>query len=380
VRLAAQLSERRGEIKDAVQRRVFAISAPATMDKPEYEQGLRAAISDALDYAIDSVETGEEKAPPIPATLLTQARLAARNGVDLDAVLRRYVAGNAIFADFLLEEAEGSDFLVDAALKRLMRSQSVLVDRLLTAICEEHKREAASRLHTAEQRRRDRVQRLLDGELLDGSDLAYDLDASHLAVVASGAGAADALRIAARALDRRPLIVAQDKQVVWAWFGGRARTEPDDVQRVLASNLSDVTAFATGESANGRSGWRQTHLQAQAALPFARRRPGHLVRYAEVALAASLRRDDLVTTSLDELFMAPLEGDADDGTLLEALRAFFASDRRVSSTAAKLKVSRPTVSKRLQVVEARLGRPIHAISVELEIALRLRDFERPTTT
>ena len=55
-----------------------------------------------LGYAVEVIESGERHAPAIPAAVLASARLAARSGVALDAVLRRYSAGNTLCADVLL--------------------------------------------------------------------------------------------------------------------------------------------------------------------------------------------------------------------------------------------------------------------------------------
>ena len=73
--------------------------------------------------------------------LLAQARLDARDGVPLDTVLRRYFAGNAVFGDFLVEEAERAE-VPSSALRRLLAAQATLVDRLLAAVSAEHAREA----------------------------------------------------------------------------------------------------------------------------------------------------------------------------------------------------------------------------------------------
>ena len=48
---------------------------------------------------------GARREAPVPVALLAQARLAARVGVSLDAVLRRYFAGYTLLGDFLIEEA-----------------------------------------------------------------------------------------------------------------------------------------------------------------------------------------------------------------------------------------------------------------------------------
>ena len=96
------------------------------------------------------------------------------------------------------------------------------------------------------------------------------------------------------------------------------------------------------------------------------------MRYAEVALLASMLRDDLLVSSLEEIYLAPLARERDGGVVARAtLRAYFATERNVSSAAAVLGVSRQAVGRRLKAIEQRLGRPLNECAVEIEAALRL---------
>jgi DNA-binding PucR family transcriptional regulator len=91
--------------------------------------------------------------------------------------------------------------------------------------------------------------------------------------------------------------------------------------------------------------------------------------------------DDLLTTSLRRLYLAPLSDERDGGAVLrETLRAYFAADRNGASAAAALRVTRQTVNNRLRVIEERLERPLSACATELEAALRLDDLgDAPVT-
>ncbi|HEY4778047.1 MAG TPA: helix-turn-helix domain-containing protein, partial [Solirubrobacterales bacterium] len=129
-----------------------------------------------------------------------------------------------------------------------------------------------------------------------------------------------------------------------------------------------------GEPGEGPSGWRFSHRQAKAALPIAERRGQAVLRYADVALLASILRDDLVATSLHQLYLEPLERARDGGRVgRETLRAYFASGRNISSTAAALGVDRRTVTNRIRAIEDLFGRPLGDFATELETALRLDD-------
>lgn len=370
--LAERLRERLPEIQAAVTTRVYSISDPREVSDPAYVQGLNAALAAAVEHRLDVLEAGERQAPPVPDALLAQARLDARDGVPLDTVLRRYVAGNALFGDFLVEEAERAD-VPSSALRRLLGAQATLGDRLIAAVSEEHARAAQSRPTSAADRRRECVKSLLAGELVDHSELGYDLDAHHLALMAKGAGAEEPMRRLAKALDRRLLIVQREEESKWAcWLGGMRPLEMEKALGALADTIPDGVFVTLGEPAEGLSGWRFSHLQAKAALPVAERRGQRVLRYADVALLTAIARDDLTARSLHQLYLAPLEQARDRGKVArETLRAYFAAERNVSSTAAVLGVDRRTVRNRLGAVEALLGRPLKDVAADLEIALRL---------
>ncbi len=370
--LRTRLESRRTEIEQAALTRVYAISDPADVADPEYTEGLRTAVSAALDYGLATVERGEQGAPPIPPVLLSQARIAARSGVSLDTVLRRYFAGYTLLGDFLIEEAEQHGALGGTALKSLLRAQAALFDRVLAAVSEEHRREGESRIDTTEQRRAERVKRLLEGELVDTSELNYELDACHLGVIGAGPTAAETMREIASRLDRRLLLVRQPRGIVWAWLGSRRRLDPTELELFAAASKPAQLVLAIGEPGHGLGGWRFTHRQARAALPIALRGDASHVRYADVALRASILHDEILTTSLRELYLVPLEAEKDGGLALrETLRAYFAAGRNASSAASALGVSRQTIGSRLRTVEERIGRNLDGCATEIEIALQM---------
>ena len=79
-------------------------------------------------------------------------------------------------------------------LRRLLGAQATLGDRALAAVSAEYAREVRNRPSSASERRRECVKSLLAGELVDHSDLGYDLDAHHLALMAKGEGAHETMR------------------------------------------------------------------------------------------------------------------------------------------------------------------------------------------
>jgi DNA-binding PucR family transcriptional regulator len=370
--IADRLRSRLPELEQAVATRVYAISDPREVADPGYLQGLSEAMAAAIEYRLEVLEAGERQAPAVPAALLAQARLEARDGVALDTVLRRYFAGNALFGDFLVEEAERAE-VPSAELRPLLAAQAIFVDRLVAAVSEEHAREARSRPRSAAERRREVVKALLAGELVDQSELGYDLAAHHLALIAKGEGAGELMRGVAAALDRRLLAVQREEEpIVAAWLGGLRPLVAEEAVSAITAAAPERVVVSVGEPAEGLAGWRFSHQQAKAALPIAERRGEAVLRYADVAVLAAIARDDLLATSLRRLYLEPLERMRDGGkTARETLRAYFDAERNISSTAAALGVDRRTVRNRLRGIEQQLGRPLTGSLADLEIALRL---------
>ena len=218
------LQSRRPEIEEIALARTYDVSDPARVKDPEYVAGLRAAVSAALEYGFAGIEHGEERAGPAPAALLVQAQHAARSGVDLETVLRRYIAGYALLGDFIMQAVEDGDLALEAVdLRRIWRIQATLLGRLIAAVTAEYKGEAEGGLRNADARRADQVRKLLAGQFLESDELHYEFDAWHVGVIAGGPRAEGALRDLAAKLDRRLLLVCPGAGTFWAWLGGRGK-------------------------------------------------------------------------------------------------------------------------------------------------------------
>lgn len=341
----------------------------------EYAQGLRAAVGAGVEYGIEGLERSEQQPPFVPDALLAQARLAARSGVGLDTVLRRYVAGHALLGDFLVQEAEGH--IAPGELKQLLRRLALALDVLLAAVTASYGMEQRRHRRTAEQRRTELVERLLAGEPLDASELGYEMEGWHLGLVVRGSGMGHALTLLARDLDARLLVVAREEEIGWAWIGGRVAFNPADVCRAAAAIWPQRAVLAVGEPGEGPAGWRLSHHQARAALPVAWRGPEPLVRYADVAMLAATLQDQVLATSLRQLYLDPLKAERDGGAaLIETLSAYFEAEQNVSSAASILGVDRRTVSNRLRTTEALVGSALEMCMSDLQMALRLDELER----
>lgn len=373
--LHERLDARRSELEQAALARIIAIADPARAPDPAYASGLRAALTAALDYGFAAIAAPEREPEPVPVALLVQARLAARNGVSLDSALRRYSAGHTLLADGLLQEAAALG-LGAAELQTALRALAARYERVVAAVSEEYEHEAAAEPRGAERRRYALLCRLLAGEPLDATSLGYEFDAHHLALVASGEAAAQALVRLGERFDRRLLLAEPDTQLAWAWLGGRRPFAREELDFVSNYPWPEGCSVACSEAGQGLAGWRLSHRQAAAALSVAQRVAEPLVHYGDAALLAALLQDDLLFASLHRAYLAPLQSERDDGATAKAtLRAYFGAARNISSAAAALGVNRRTVASRLAVVEERLGRPIDAVATELEVALRLDALE-----
>jgi hypothetical protein len=373
--LASRLRARFPELEAKLAALIDGISKPDEVPDPIYLDSLHGVRTAFLEYAVDVIEFGERRAPDVPPALRAGARLAARSGVALDTLLRRYSAGNAFIGDALLEEAEHAE-VPPSALRRLLHRQATLFGHLLEAASEEHVREAKNRPTASGAWRHAYIEGLLVGRMPNrGVELDYDLDGHHVGLMARGEGAHEVMRELAKTLDRRLLAGRLEEEPVWAcWLGGRSPLEAEQALQALGEVALDQMVVAVGEPGEGLSGWRLSHRQAKAALPIAQRRGQHIVRYADVAVLASILRDDLGTISLRQLYLEPLESGRDGGKVArETLRAYFATERNISSTAAALGVDRRTVTNRIRAIEELFGRPLSDFATDLETALRLAD-------
>jgi hypothetical protein len=375
-RLLAGIRSRRQEIEKAVLGRVHAIG-PGGSGDPEYLDGLRLATEAAIDHTIQALEDRLGPDLPVPSPLLSQARLAARRRVPLDVILRRYLAGSAVLGDFLMEEAERQTVSAGTA-RRVLRLQATTTDQAVAVIGATYLTEAtAIRPRSNDERRAELVGRLLDGELIDPAPLNYAFDRWHLAIVIRGLAEARDIDDVIAVFDVSRLAIAPAKDSLWLWLGARDRLDPRRIEDAVKSRLPGDDCIAIGEPAEGQTGWRLTHEQAQAALTVAIRRSGATVRYADVALLATAVQDDLLATSLHRLYMDPLAEERDGGALLRnTLRAYFAAEQNISSAGAVLGVDRRTVSSRLRAIEARIDSSLDKCAGDLQVALKLEELSQ----
>jgi hypothetical protein len=372
--VAERLRGRKGEAVSGLLARLSQIAGDDQGSDHEYLENQRLAVAAALDYLISSVEMAEDRWPPVPPVLVTQARLAACNGVGLDTVLRRYFAGFTLFAGYVLQEAEEVSRRTGISLHRFMQLQTAQFDQFVTTICEEYTSEREKWLRSSSRRQAEQVEQLLYGESVDPSSLPIEFSCWHVGLLARGSQAAEALQDAASTLDLRLFLVRPGNGILWGWLQSQRPPDLPEIHEELKRNAPESAVIAIGEAGEGLPGWRGTHQQARACLPVAVKGNDRVVRYSQVGLIAALMQDELLIASLRQRYLHPLADGREGGNLLrETLRAYLTAERNVSSTAAALGISRSTVNNRLRTIEKRLGQPLGACILQLEAALQLEE-------
>jgi hypothetical protein len=267
--------------------------------------------------------------------------------------------------------------LLSHALEYLCVIQEELLEQFRAVVEEEQGHEPVKR--TLEQVRGELVYGLLlgDASLAEIDRLGYKLeDAWHLGIVATGAGAVHALKGCGVRLGRELLLVPHGRQV-WAWLGGSCQVEPTDVQQVISKDGHAEVSLACGEPSEGIDGWRLTHHQARAARRVAVYNRQRLTWYANGPLLAAALRDETLSKSLRQKYIAPLASLQNEGEeMRRTLRAYIDADCSSTSAESILQVRRHTVARRVRAAEQRIGRTIRDCLPELDVALRLEEIDK----
>lgn len=371
---AKRLRARREEICDAVIHRALSVAPPTGKELPGYVEALRRAIPEAVEYAFEVVELGEERVGPIPPAIPAQAGSSARSNVGLEVVMRRYAAGYSTLSDFLHQEIRAVGVDGGSAYAVLQRELTALFDRFVVEVSEAYHREEARAVPSPHERSLERIRRLMAGDLVDPDPLDYPLDGFHLAVIVTDSDAKVKAGELARALDRRLLRGEPSEGRCAIWLGGSRPLCLKEVDSVVRATVTVPGRVAIGEEGEGLAGWRRTMRQAEAADLVALHGVEVPVRYRDVALLAAALRDPDLSHFLLETYVLPLRGDRME--LTQTLIMFLQLNGNASSAAAALGVTRHTVTSRIRIAEERLGRKLEDCAAALETALSLAGLQR----
>ena len=373
VELAARLRSRRQEIEKTVLHRIQSLTDPVGSEDPTYVVGLQRTVTEAVSYGLEGIEKGSASRLPIPIETARQARRAAREGVRLDTVLRRYAAGNKTLEEFAIAEAEG---MPSRLLCQILSDQGPHVDLMMESVAAEYRDEHEQAGRSSAQREGDRIIQLLEGEIaVPPVDLDYDFDSWHVGMIFIGYEGEKTARALARRAGCRSLIVVRDGDTVWVWLASTRSFDMMELARLLSEGMPKGVSVAIGDPRRGLGGWHQSFREAQAALQVMLRRPQPITRCRDVILESAMLRDPYLATSMIETYLAPLdEGRSDSGDVLRrTLRAYFAANRNIASAASALNVARQTVERHLRRIEERLGQPIDICNAQLQVALSLEE-------
>jgi len=379
LKLAERLRGRRWEIEGLILARVRAGLEPSEAEDGSSLAGLRAAVAELVEDVVVGVEGDDRLAEPLPAACAAQVQKAARHGVSLEALLRRYAAVERVITQAILE---GGESLPPQGVRRVLRARDAQMDRYMAGIASEHEVELARLRQLPAKRLGEQVERLLsEASYVDPSDLGYEFEGWHLGLVGGGAEAEEVLRAIVSGAGHDRLVVPRRDGTVWAWIAAWRPIGVAELRRFAARHASSRSRLAVGESRRGLEGWRLTHAEARVALPVALRRPQLLTRGSEVLLLAAVLRDRSLARALHDNYIAPLDKRGNPGaTLRQTLSAYFAADGNAAAAGAALKVTRQTVQRRLRRVESSLGRVLHTCRAEVEVALLLEQLENADRT
>jgi PucR C-terminal helix-turn-helix domain/GGDEF-like domain len=368
--LVGRLSAQRPEIEQAILGRIRRSSEPAGVEDPAYIAGLQSAVAASLSYGFEAIKNGGNWIGPIPSETGAQARRAARDGVRLDTIMRRYAAGNKALEEFILIEA---DDIPTRVLGQILTGLGPLLDRLMDSATAEYLDELDHARRTPVQREAERIVDLLESNSLTSPvDLGYDFDLWHVGMILRGRNGEAAARAVADRSTGRSLRIIRDSETVWAWLASGHQPDRKKLEQSIVESAPAGLSLALGEARTGLTGWRLTHREAQIALQVMLKKSQKLTRGREAVLRAGVLRDDTLVRSLLDGYLVPLEDDGkSDRVLIETLRAYFSTGGNAAAAACQMGVQRHTVQRRIRTVEERLGQFLHTCYAELYVALQI---------
>jgi PucR C-terminal helix-turn-helix domain/GGDEF-like domain len=371
VAIAAGLAAKRPEIERIANDAIGRVEPPVPVDsQSEYEHGIARAVQGVLDYVLASLAAGSTAVEPVPLVALDQARRAAKAGVGIDTVLRRYAAGDRALRRALAAELTGRDrsigddvhTLAEEAVDRVMRDAAAEFDAETTRLSEMADPRLVMTLG------------LLHEEIrvteLDG----YVLDRWHIGLVTESAVPKVGLLRLAESLGGQPLLVDSRRGQRWAWIGKSEPMAAARVEAALMGAFQHRAAFGLGEPRRGLSGWRLTHTEARIAaeLPDNGGRPVTRLR-DHVLEAAVLGGNRVFAECLLATYVEPLEREASKSVvdLHRTVCAYLRSGQNAKSAAQHLGIDRHTVLRRVRKVEELVGEKVEDCFAQLDTALRI---------
>lgn len=329
----------------------------------------------------------EEPVEPPPEAVAWVRELTHR-GMPLAALLRAYRLGHGLVAREIERAATELELEPELRLRVLAHANRYFfsyVDAVSTQLVSDYEQERARWIRGSAAARAELVRSIVDGEEVDPQaateTLRYDVSRRHVAFIVWSAkpGQSGSLETAATALAEElgggpVLLVPIGERVVWGWISGDGAGETANT--AFLPPAGGLRA-AIGTPAAGPAGMAASHDRARAARRVSDllgMRPGTVVRYESVALAALLTIDPAEAAGFVEAQLGELASDTDAAARLRAtLRVYFEENLSPARTARRLGIHHNTVMYRVKRVEEILGHPVHEGRLELDVSLRLSE-------
>jgi len=379
----AWIPDMASELTDAIHRELPQLRADDELRRATYAS-TESVVALFVEHLRRNIPPADAEPPPAAVEF---ARELVQRGLPLDTLLRSYHVGHATF--FRRWSADVHTVLRDpgdlaSAVEQAAAATFAFVQALDRGVVRRWADERERWVRGAATLRAEVVRALVAGEPVDaaraGRRLVYDLSARHVgflvwpasedpdpdpAALERAAGAlADALGGSPR------LLVPLRARLLAGWVTVGSGASRDGGLRAGR----DVIA-ALGSPQSGVPGFRRTHAEAMDARRVARlehRRPGAVVRYESIAVAALASADLEHARRFVADQLGPLSHGDDEARRLSAtLRAYLEEGASPRRTARRLGVHENTVSNRLATIEERLGHPVRERATELLVALRL---------
>jgi len=213
---------------------------------------------------------------------------------------------------------------------------------------------------------------LVESNPFADTHLDFDFSRHHLGAIAWGEPPEGIARELAARLDRVVEIRARGT-TWWVCLSGHEELSQRALRALRDFAPGPGVRLAIGLEGFGEEGLRASFRQAQRAQALARREAA-VTYYADVAVEAlALQVEDDVRAFVRHELRGIDDDSAASERLRETLAAYFSADLNAASAAAQLGVHHQTVANRLRTIEDRLGRPLMARTLELALALRLRE-------
>ena len=394
--IMARLSDRLGEVSEAIQRRL-AVDVPEVRE----DSGLLELFAASIESNVDTVFHALRYEIPIknvepPTAALEYARRMAQRGVPMNTLVRAYRLGHEIVLEFARNEINGAGLDPRMSLAVFERVTAVTfryVDWISQEVVVEYEREREGWLEHRNSVRAVRVREVLGATDVDldaiTSAIRYPMRRIHLGVVlwlSEETTPGDELARLERFLRElteslqaqgSSLFVAADRVSAWGWIPlqpAAAETVVADIRQFVA-NHNDPPSLALGSPLPGVEGFRRSHRQAKRGrnvVIAAGADPASVVAASDPGFsAAALLSDDLdESRQWVQEVLGPLSSDTDnDARLRETLRVFLRGGASYKSASDLLHLHSNSIKYRVQRAIERRGRPIGDDRLDVEIAL-----------